>query len=799
MMVSRHRHWLPRLQPHIYVRPDLVSHGSCCGGPTDWFASASRRRRRQRCYSLSSVPCCGAGEAVPQPSSSTTSSSSPPPQRPNVTVGNRNNDHRHHHQQQPPPRKHVGSLAALTERTEALLAYSRRNRANNNSNGGSVRPHPQRPPKRRLPQGRPLASDFFHVLEAWMEQSMAGHGLAAAQKAYRLLTVLLPPLPPPPSPLLIDDDASPTLEQPPLPPGSVAALPRPTTAPFRFDRAVAHSPPSDFLASIVTTSHYDVVLQAYAVSGAGRRAAEAAEALLVQMLEACRAHVSAPSPPPSSFAEGPPPMKTPKKQAVPPPEPTIKTFNIVLNCWAKSEASDSAERATRVVELMEEWTRECRNDAHDDSRTYQGCYLNERSLVSLMEAWTHSRPDEAPERALAMLQEAMFVADHPHNTDNSNPIRGSSGSSSVTDARSLRDDDHDDRDQYGGHIRRYRHVQLDDAVFNAVIYAWVRSRRGRRAAVQAEEILQLMVQWSQVRHPSPDGRNRSSIHHRARVQPTTRTYSLIIAAWAGCERREQRGDAARRAEAILWHMVQRHREGRGGGGSDSSSSGGSSDNHKNDSAMKPNVILFTTCVAAWSWAAIRCYDAPERAEQLWTMLNDLYTESECTDPDLEPSTELGNAVISTWSRCSSRADSVERACGALETLKQAQKADLISYNTVLDAMSKKGMGDEAIQLLQWLEDNASSNSSNGGPTCLMPDKVSYNSVLAALSRSNSNWCASAEKAEELLRKMETLDPWTQSDILQHSLDGKIVRYRRPDKLSYTCTFGAMYRRILFKV
>jgi pentatricopeptide repeat protein len=195
-----------------------------------------------------------------------------------------------------------------------------------------------------------------------------------------------------------------------------------------------------------------------------------------------------------------------------------------------------------------------------------------------------------------------------------------------------------------------------------------------------------------------------------------------------------------------------------------------------DGTVKPNAILFTTCIAAWSRAASNCPHAPERAEHLWEVLNDLYSETGCQDKDFEPSTELGNAVISAWSRCTSRTDSVQCALGALEKLRQASKADLISYNTVLDAMSKKGLGKEAMDLLKWLESETSC-----GPNGLMPDRVSYNSVLAALSRSNTNRCAAAEEAEKLLRKMEAID-----GPVQASLSREQQRDRRPDKMSYTC-------------
>jgi pentatricopeptide repeat protein len=560
-------------------------------------------------------------------------------------------------------RKYFWNLDQLTEKTNHLIAYS--NAENHAGFSNSSKLHRRR---------RPLATEFFQVLEAWMEQSLAGGGIVAADHAQALLRAMMM-----------------------MGPQRKGATARETNQSNR----------ASFMANFLTSGHYDVVFQSYAVSEGGAQAAEQAEALLLGILNLCQTHLA-------------------RRKRFPhvkcPPEPTIKSFNIVLNCWAKSGAPDAAERAARLLEIMEEWNLECSR-----SDQYMGCWANERSLVSLIEAWTHSKPNEAPEQSLALLQELMFLI------DNSETASGLGHDSCK-------------------HTHKYRDVKLDVAVFNAVIYAWVRSNRGRKAALQAEEILQVLIQWSQL--VKTNGENRRG--YRATVTPNTRTYSMVIMAWAECESREHKGYAAQRAEKILWKMLQLYRE----GGND----------------IKPNSILVTTCIAAWSRAAVTCTHAPERAEHLWTMLRNLHADTGYSDKDFEPTTEIGNAVISAWSRCTSRLDSVQRALDALEVLKGTGMADLISYNTVLDAMSKKGMGQEAMALLMELERESLI------PNSLVPspDRVSYNSVLAALSRSNLNRDASAEEAEELLKRMDTfVTPSPASD-------GKQRHDRKPDLLSYTC-------------
>ena len=543
--------------------------------------------------------------------------------------------------------KHFWTLEQLQAHTDRLLEYCAAARDSRPSD---------------LPYGRPSTAHFFQVMEAWMERSLQlANGIDSAERARSVLEAILP-----------QRDI------------------------FQREYTIAGkviNPKAAFLKHIVQTSHYEVVLQAYAVAGGGVPAAERAESLVSQMIQACRVYMKQ-----ISYRKGQ------GYNNLRPPEPTIKTFNILLNCWAKSGAYEAADRVEALWELMDQWNQSCTKWALQHPKyTYAGCRPNERSLVCWIEAWTHGRPQEAPEVALRILREVMIATDNPQ------------------------------LDQY----EKYRDVQLDVAVFNAVIYAWVRSHRGRAAAMTAEEILQMLLQWSQV--------SNNSLRNRPSIEPNTRTYSMIIMAWAECEAVEHQGDAAQRAETILMKMVQLYQAG----------------SHN----VKPNSLLFTSCIAAWSRAASHNLEAPGRAEQLWELLRSLYNETGSTDIEFEPTTHIGNAVISAWSRCIQRPDSVPRAIAALKLLQQEGKDDLISYNTVLDAMAKKGLAKDAMDLLQWLEQQSTTRR-----TDLQPDLVSYNSVLAAFGRATVEPLPAAEEAEALLRKMEW---WPRL---------------KPDKKSYNCTF-----------
>jgi hypothetical protein len=97
---------------------------------------------------------------------------------------------------------------------------------------------------------------------------------------------------------------------------------------------------------IPKTSFYDVVLQAYAVSRGLQPAADGAQNLLERMLSRCREYRD---------------DENREQHRRPPPEPTTKTFNIVVNCWSKSEAPQAGHQAEQVYAAMQTWGQECKS------------------------------------------------------------------------------------------------------------------------------------------------------------------------------------------------------------------------------------------------------------------------------------------------------------------------------------------------------------------------------------------------------------------------------------------------------
>jgi len=569
-------------------------------------------------------------------------------------------------------RKHCWSVEELQNETQQLLAYCRGGSANDTSSSGSKNLHYVS-----------NSAHIFHLLEAWMEQAKSGRGIEAARAARNIVQNVMNP------------------------PGLFLKQTIPNSNVLQNQHQHQRY---QFLPRVITTNFCDVVLQAYAVCDGGLPAAEEAETVLKDMIRYCQQQQQ---------------LHHSIRLA-----PTLKSFNIVLTCWARSEAPDSGRRAHQLINetMLQEWNQWLVVHVPSDSRQYE-IHMDERSLVSLMDAWTHSRHPQAPERALDLLHQAMDALDTSSNNNQKSSM--------------------------------FQHVRLDVAVFNACIYAWVQSGRGRAAARQAEDILRLLLQWSQTS-------NRTYSNASSTMQPNTRTYSMIIDAWAHCSDKDNGGEeAAQRGEDILNLMYEQFRLGQSSKNNAAAAVSG---------VVKPNAIVVTTAIAAWSRAAPHSQQAPERAERLWQSLYELYQESGCRDADLAPDVEMGNAVLAAWARSyRTRQDSVEGAMAALQRFRELQLVDLTSYNTVLDALSRKGRGREARQLLEWMEEQqrqeqGSSTVENLAP----PNRISYNSVLAAIARSPVVDDRTGEEAQELLRAMEQL---SSSDPRRTDL--------KPDKRSYT--------------
>lgn len=270
---------------------------------------------------------------------------------------------------------------------------------------------------------------------------------------------------------------------------------------------------------------------------------------------------------------------------------------------------------------------------------------------------------------------------------------------------------------------------LIQPLFNVGISIWARSGRGRSGAEQCDELVNLMI--------------RLSSERGLPLSPDAVTIASQIDGWAACEQQERAGESADRAQSILMHSVEAYKLGKG---------------------PLPNATCFCSCISARAHA--RSTDFSSQCENIWDMMVDLY-KTTGSDPLLKPDVHTANAVLAAYSRDRRRHDSAARAVNFLRKMEKHVSPDIVSYNSILDLMGKRGMSSDARRLLSKM---------NNSESKAKPDIISYNCVLTALAKDPG---ATPEDVESLISDMD-------------HLAGSKNNFK-PDKVSFTIAIDAWAR------
>ena len=115
--------------------------------------------------------------------------------------------------------------------------------------------------------------------------------------------------------------------------------------------------------------------------------------------------------------------------------------------------------------------------------------------------------------------------------------------------------------------------------------------------------------------------------------------------------------------------------------------------------------------------------AAREAERLLETLLFFYEETD--GPDFRPNDRTGSAVIAAWVLTSDEPQAMKHGTQVLAKMKVFAEPDLVSYNTLLAGMGRRGHGEDALQLLDWLDRRRPE---------LQPNRISFNSTLNALAK-----------------------------------------------------------------
>jgi len=200
------------------------------------------------------------------------------------------------------------------------------------------------------------------------------------------------------------------------------------------------------------------------------------------------------------------------------------------------------------------------------------------------------------------------------------------------------------------------------------------------------------------------------------VQPNLDSFKMVINAWSKAGENEK--DAAHRAQRVLEWMMQLYKSGE-------------------NNFAKPDLECFEIVLHAW--AVSHRPDAPQKAEDLVTLLDISYIEGSTT---VKPTRTTFNQLLTTWSK-STHPEAAQRAEGILHHMKRMSslegyehmKPNIVSYTTLISAWAKKGSSDSAIRADNILK-QAVDQQKEDEEECT--DAIMFNIVADAYAKSSSN-------------------------------------------------------------
>jgi pentatricopeptide repeat protein len=353
--------------------------------------------------------------------------------------------------------------------------------------------------------------------------------------------------------------------------------------------------------------------------------------------------------------------------------------------WKEINAAAQAGNAQKAERLFDDMYREYELSREKELRP------NAKLFNMLLNAWSKSRSKNAPQRAEAILARMWDLCN----------------------------------------IKKLN-TKPDMVSYTCVVNCWAKSRLPT-ASQRAEELLRTM-------------KILSAQQGNEGLLPNSRTFNSVLNAFA------QTGDAEK-VEALLEEMNEEYSNG--------------------NSAARPDFVSYTIVLRAWSKSG--SVAAPERAEAILARMWELFNSSkeDGSHWQTKPNAISYTTVLHCWalSRDEKGADRAESLFQEMKRIASDEgDSDLapntMSYNAILDAHARRGNAERAEALLEEMYTEYSRGNEN-----TKPDLVSYNSVLNAMSKSLTD--KAPERAEIIIKKM-----W---ELYESGLFPT-----KPDAISYTC-------------
>jgi pentatricopeptide repeat protein len=258
----------------------------------------------------------------------------------------------------------------------------------------------------------------------------------------------------------------------------------------------------------------------------------------------------------------------------------------------------------------------------------------------------------------------------------------------------------------------------------------------------ATEILSMMCSGHLSALPEVESSNMTkALVKMCTVGPDRKSFNAVLNAIAKSKALDA-GEQAEKLLALMWSL----------------SAAGKFD-------VKPNTVSYTSVINAWASSA-----HPQSGTHAERIFNEMLEKSE-NDHNLVPNTRTYNTLLRAWAKVGNSV----RVAEILNTLCNGParaSPDVISFNTMLHALAKKGganAGREAETLLRKMWDFCNADASAS------PNVFSYNRVIHAWGQSHDP--AAGRAAIRLLEEMHQIS--------------KTNPGMKPNVVTYTCVIDAL--------
>jgi len=420
-----------------------------------------------------------------------------------------------------------------------------------------------------------------------------------------------------------------------------------------------------------------------------------------------------------------------------------RSYNLVINAWAKSQRKDSIDRALALLHEMETSSK-----VKPDLLSYSG-------VISCISKSKRSVDAKRAEDVLLRLDKHNVAPDNViyNQVINIHSKSGARGSAErceklLTIMQGLANDGNDK-------------VAPDVRTYNSVLSAWANEEGPK----EAEKVLQRLEAHESISPNSisyitcMDAYARvGDAHNNLRLlsmmeksyekgnkhaKPSRRAYTSALNALA----QSGRGDAGTRAEALVNSMEKLYKAG--------------------DTDMKPDTTVYNILINCHKSSATRAekilYKMGKRDVVSYTSVINAYSKTggehaakraqslldEMQNEDVEPNAQTFNSAITAWSRSGSSAAG-KKADGLLKKMEELQiKPSAKVYTSVISAWSKSQEPGAALRaeiLLKVMQAFYKKGNDSMKPNCF-----TFTAVITSWARSGEK--DAGERAEKLLDSM----------------------------------------------